>query len=156
MPRPSGRDSGFSLLEVLVAGGILAAAVVAGAHQLVLTARVNLGARRVSEASLLAARKLEELRAAGELSQSPPGALQENTAGFVDWVDMVGNVLDGASLPPGAAIYTRRWSIEPLPEKPADTLVLQVLVTPFRNRRDGSDRLPEEARVVAVMTRKIE
>ena len=161
--RFSDRDSGFSLLEVLVAVGMLAAAVVAVAHLFVLSARVNLGARRLSDASMLAAGKLEELRAEGELGPSPPAALEENTAGYVDYVDALGNTLDGGSLPPGAAVYTRRWSVEPLPENPADTLVLQVLVTPFRNRGDARDaggsgpgRLPEEARVVTVRTRKVQ
>lgn len=155
MAKPSWRsEEGFSLVEVLVAVGILASAVVAVAHLFTLSARANLGARRVSDASILAARKLEELRAEGELSPSPPEALQQNTAGYVDFVDALGNTLAGSSLAPGATIYTRRWSIEPLPVNPADTVVLQVLVTPFRDRGDVTVRLPEEARVATVRTRK--
>ncbi len=147
-------DEGFSLVEVLVAAGILASAVVAVAHLFVLSARANFAARRVSDASILAGRKLEELRADGALSPSPAGALQENTAGYVDFVDALGNTLAGSGSAPGAAVYTRRWSIEPLPANPADALVLQVLVTPFRDRGGATARLPEEARVATVRTRR--
>jgi hypothetical protein len=52
----------------------------------------------------------------------------------------------------------RRWSVEPLPSNPNNTLILQVLV--FRNRDRGTADngagtvLPEEARLVTVKTRK--
>ncbi len=157
--RAGSDEAGFSLVEVLVAAGLLATAVVALAQLFALSARANLAARRISDASILAARKLEELRAEGELSPSPPAALQENTAGYVDYVDAFGNTLADGGTPQGAAIYTRRWSIAPLPASSGEALVLQVLVTPLRDRSDAtaagsSGRLPEEARIVTVRTRK--
>ena len=61
-------------------------------------------------------------------------------------------------IPAAGAIYTRRWSIEPLPTNPNNTLILQVLVTRNRDRgqadQGNSPRLRDEARVITVKTRK--
>ena len=92
------------------------------------------------------------------LSPSPPDALQSNSAGWVDYVDAHGNKLGGGANAPANALYTRRWMVSPLPTNPNNTLVIQVLV--FRNKdRAAADaaaarRLPEEARMVTVKTRK--
>jgi hypothetical protein len=58
-------------------------------------------------------------------------------------------------------VYIRRWSIEPLPTNPNNTLILQVLVTRWRSRgvadteeANGGRRLPDEARIISVKTRK--
>lgn len=92
------------------------------------------------------------------LSPSPWGSLQANTPGWVDYVDQNGCNLGGGGTPPAGAIYTRRWSVEPLPNNPNNTLILQVLVT-RRVARGAADagnvmRLPEEARLMSVKTRK--
>jgi hypothetical protein len=59
---------------------------------------------------------------------------------------------------PGNAVYTRRWSIEPLPTNPNNTLIIQVLVTPIRVRgaadANNVGRLAGEARVMTIKTRK--
>jgi hypothetical protein len=76
----------------------------------------------------------------------------------VDYVDAYGNTLGGGASAPDNALYTRRWMVSPLPTNPNNTLVIQVLV--FRNKdRAAADagaarRLPEEARMVTVKTRK--
>ena len=92
------------------------------------------------------------------LRPSPDSALQANTPGYVDYVDAFGNKLGGGQAPPAKATYTRRWSISPLPANPNNTLVIQVLVTRLRDRGDADGgavrRLPEEARMVTVKTRK--
>ena len=49
--------------------------------------------------------------------------------------------------------------MEPLPTNPNNTLVLQVLVTRTRSRGSadqavGVNRLPDEARIISVKTRK--
>jgi hypothetical protein len=67
--------------------------------------------------------------------------------------------LGGGTTPPANTMYIRRWSIEPLPTNPNDTLVLQVLVTRFRDRGAADTavdvkRLPDEARIISVKTRK--
>jgi len=93
------------------------------------------------------------------LQPSPHGALAENTVGYVDYVDANGASLGGAAaVPPPGTAYIRRWSVEPLPPG-ANTIVLQVLVMPARHRGAAADpngvvRLPDEARMMSVKTRK--
>jgi hypothetical protein len=179
-------ESGFSLLEVMVATGLLVTALVTLAQLFVISARSNIGSHNTTYASVLAEQKLEELRALDwgydtqglplsdattntavspetptggtGLSPSPGSALQENTTGYVDYIDSFGNKLGTGANPPQNAIYTRRWSITPLPTNPNNTLVLQVLVTRNRNRGAADQgavmRLPEEARMITVKTRK--
>ena len=179
--------SGFSLIEVLVATGLLATALVTLAQLFGLSTRSNIGSRNTTYATVLAEQKLEELRGltwgfdssglpmsdfttntavspedpngGRGLQPSAESALQENTAGYVDYIDQFGQKTgDGDTIPPQNAIYTRRWSITPLPTNPNNTLILQVLVTRNRNRgaadEGAVDRLPEEARMVTVKTRK--
>lgn len=92
------------------------------------------------------------------LAPSPWGTLQQNTAGWVDYVDGNGCILGGGGAPLAGTVYVRRWSVEPLPSNPNNTLILQVLVTRNRNRGDADAgtvaRLPEEARLMSVKTRK--
>ena len=64
------------------------------------------------------------------LQPSPASALQQNTTGYVDHVDASGNIVGNGVNPPNTAVYTRRWSVEPLPTNPNNTLIIQVLVTP--------------------------
>src|SRR5438094_1105563 len=97
------------------------------------------------------------------LSPSPTGAgnpLKANVAGWVDYVDRYGNSLGGGTTtPPAGTSYIRRWSVEPLPTNPNNTIVLQVLVTRWHDRgtadtATGTGRLPDEARIISVKTRK--
>lgn len=92
------------------------------------------------------------------LAPSPWGTLQQNTVGWVDYVDANGCVLGGGSQPLAGTVYTRRWSVEPLPTNPNNTLILQVLVTRNNDRGLANEanvlRLPEEARLMSVKTRK--
>ena len=97
--------------------------------------------------------------AAVGLSPSPAGSLATSTDGYVDYVDMNGCGLGGGATPPAGTAYIRRWSIEPLPTNPNNTVILQVLVTrrPNRGAQASADpvmRLPEEARLISVKTRK--
>ena len=179
-------ESGFSLVEVMVATGLLATALISLAQLFVISTRSNIGSHNTTYASVLAEQKLEELRALAwgydtqglplsdittdtsvfpetptggtGLSPSAASSLQANTTGYVDYVDSWGNKLGTGATPPAQAIYTRRWSITPLPTNPNNTLVIQVLVTRNRNRGSADEgavmRLPEEARMVTVKTRK--
>lgn len=92
------------------------------------------------------------------LSPSPSDTLRQNTDGYVDYLDVSGNLLGGGTVPPAGTVYWRRWSIEPLPTAPNDTRLLQVLVTRRDNRgtpNEGSvTRLPEEARFMSIKMRK--
>jgi prepilin-type N-terminal cleavage/methylation domain-containing protein len=171
--------SGFSLLEVLVAITILVVTLTTLAQLSTTAARTNITARRATVAALLAAQKMEQLRAltwgfdaAGNrssdtttditifpprpnqgvgLSPSPPGALRQNTSGYCDYLDANGRWVGAGAFAPPTAVFARRWSVEPLPASP-DSLVLQVIVA--RHRAGTTERLlPDEARLVTVKTR---
>jgi hypothetical protein len=171
-----------------VATSIVVLALAALAELFIVSTRTNANARATTIATLLALQKMEQLRAltwgfdnvglpqsdratdtttipesaigGTGLAPSPPDTLRVNTAGYVDYLDGSGAPLDARALTPSsAAVFTRRWSIEPLPAKPDNTLVLQVLVIRSENRGvggpiSGSRRLPGEARLVSVKTRK--
>jgi prepilin-type N-terminal cleavage/methylation domain-containing protein len=172
---------GFSLLEVVVALGILTTGVAALAQLATIAIRANANAAETTTAALLARDRMEQLRALAwafdangdgisdlttdlaatptphsggvGLTPSPSDALSRNTAGYCDFVDANGRSLGGGATPPARAIYIRRWSIAPLPAFPDTTLILQVFVTSVRSRGDAS-RLPGEARLVTIKTRK--
>ena len=57
-------------------------------------------------------------------------------------------------------MYIRRWSIQPLPTNPNNTLIIQVLVTPVTNEQARVEsaftrtRMAGDALLVTVRTRK--
>ena len=183
----AGGAGGFSLLEVMFATSILTVAVVALAQLFAISTRANGSAKTTTFASLLAQQKMEQLRGLTwgfdslglpltdtttnitvvpegltggvGLSSSPAGSLGANKEGFCDYLDENGKSLGGGTTPPGGTRFIRRWSVEPLPTNPNNTLVLQVLVTRSRDRgtadtATGTTRLPDEARIISVKTRK--
>ena len=185
--RTSAGERGFSLLEVLFATTMLVVGVAGLAQLFALSTRTNTSARATTFASVLAQQKMEQLRgltwgfdtlglpltdnstniaAAVEsptggtgLTPSPTGTLGSNTNGYVDYLDATGKSLGSGSNPPQGTVFVRRWSIEPLPTNPNNTLVLQVLVLRNGNRPTadntvGVKRLPDEARIISVKTRK--
>jgi len=184
--RFSSAEGGFSLIEVIVASGILATALVALGQLFAIATTSNVSSKSTTFATVLAEQKLEELRALSwgfdtsglpvtdtttdtasptdettggtGLTPSPDSALQENTDGYVDYIDQFGNKLGGGTTPPAGTIFTRRWTIEPLPTNPNNTIIIQVLVTRHRDRGAADEgavlRLPEEARLISVKTRK--
>ena len=192
-----GHSSGFSLVEALVATTIMVVAVAALAQLVAMSTRANASARATTYAAVLAQQKMEQLRglawgfdslglpltdtstdvtvvperASGGkgLSPSPSGSLTRNVDGYCDFVDANGRSLGGGSTPPPETAYIRRWTVEPLPTDPTNTVVLQVRVRRLRNRGAPGDdvndvvndvnagkvsRLPDEARMVTVKTRK--
>jgi prepilin-type N-terminal cleavage/methylation domain-containing protein len=187
-------ESGFSLVEVLIAMGVMTVGLVSLAQLFTLSIRANHSSKTTTFAVMIAQQKMEQLRAltwgfdtiglpvsdmstnsasvpqaagcptaAGGgvgtgLSPSPAGTLADNVSGWVDFLDINGCLLGGGSTPPARTIYIRRWSVEPLPTNPNNTIILQVLVTRRLDRGAADDgnvtRLPEEARVMSVKTRK--
>jgi type II secretory pathway pseudopilin PulG len=182
----SSSAAGFSLVEVLVATLLLATSLVTLAQLFALSTQSNIGARNTTFTAILAQQKLEELRSltwgfdtqglplsdtstntavspetptgGTGLAPSPAGSLGSNTAGYVDYIGQFGDKLGGGAVAPANTVFVRRWSVEPLPSNPNNTLVIQVLV--FRNNdRGAADNgagrvLPDEARLVTVKTRK--
>ena len=158
-------EAGFSIIEVLVATGLLATALVALAQLFAIATATNQAARNSTLTMMLAEQKIEQLRAlqytfdrvglpvqdtATDLAVYPPAAtggkglsphtdntLQANTDGYVDYLDHFGRTIGGGTVIPGNAAFIRRWSIEPLPTNPNNVIILQVLVTRQRDRGLG-------------------
>jgi type II secretory pathway pseudopilin PulG len=158
-------EAGFSIIEVLVATGLLATALVALAQLFAISTATNAAARNSTITMMLAEQKIEQLRAlqytfdrAGlpvqdietDLAVYPPLAtggkglsphtdntLQVNTDGYVDYLDHWGRTLGGGTVIPENMAYIRRWSVEPLPTNPNNVIILQVLVTRQRDRGTG-------------------
>ncbi len=125
---------GFSLLELLVASTILTVGLVSLAQLLALAVTANAAAGQATYAAVLAAQKIEDLRAMSWES------LQGTIGDSADSLDRAGRTLDNSSR---RAAYTRRWSVDPLPADPNNTLVIEVIV---RSRRD-------DTRIITVRTR---
>ena len=181
-------ESGFSLVETLVATGLLAGAITVLGQMFAISMADNTSARTGTFAAVLAEQKMEQLRGltwgfdiiglpltdsssnialpiqsgtgGPGLSPSPSDSLRSNVAGYVDYVDQFGRIIGGGVTVPAQAAYIRRWSVEPLPTNPNNTLILQVVVTKSRNRGNADSdvgstrRLRDEARVMTVKTRK--
>jgi len=179
-------QSGFTLIETLVATTILAIALTSLAQLFAISVQNNLVARNSSFATILAMQKMEQLRgltygfdtlglpitdtstdtsvspeaATGGtgLAPSPSNTLRAGTNGYVDYLNANGVSLGGGTVAPTGTSYIRRWMVEPLPTNPNNTIILQVLVTRRRDRSTADAgsvaRLPEEARLITVKTRK--
>ena len=180
-------ETGFTLIEVLVALLVLSVAAAGIAVLFAMSIRDARAARDQTTAIVMAVERMEQLRAltwgidaatgallsdvttelgrsppdasGNGLGPSPPGSLDTNTPGYVDYLDGRGRWIGTGATPPAGATYIRRWHIEPLPADP-DTLVLRVLVTTVV--RDASPlatgqrraRRADEALLVTVKTRK--
>jgi prepilin-type N-terminal cleavage/methylation domain-containing protein len=184
----SNSDRGFSLVEVLVSMGLLTAVSLGVAQLFALSTRNNLIAKGQTSTTAMAEQKLEQLRgltwgfdlegqglplsdtttnlsvtppthSGSGLNPSPPDALERNTTGYVDFLDANGAWVGTGAAPPRSAVYIRRWSIQPLPTNPNNTLVIQVLVTPVvseaaRVESSTRKRMSGDALLTTVKTRK--
>jgi type II secretory pathway pseudopilin PulG len=183
-------NAGFSLIETVVSIGILAAVSLGVAQLFTVAAQANRNAKMQTSTAMLAAQKMEQLKSltwgydtsglglpltdtttnlanmppttdGTGLNPSPGDALDSNTPGYVDFLDPNGNWVGTGNAPPQNAAYIRRWSIEPLPTNPNNTLVLQVLVTTARREQQHKARgdqkrwrLGDDSWIVGVKTRK--
>jgi prepilin-type N-terminal cleavage/methylation domain-containing protein len=131
-------ESGFTLIEALIAMGIAAIAAMNVATLLVLSVRSAHDARDWTIETTLAAQKLEELSAsawgAADLSISPDDALERDAAGYADRVDARG-LPPGQAPGPSSSVFIRRWSVQSLARPGTPALVLKVFVT--TPRRSG-------------------
>ena len=101
--RALGDTRGFSLLEALIAAAILATALLSLAQLIAFAIRTTAAAGRMTDAALLAAQKVEELRA-GSWAELQPGT-DSPVAGF-----------------------TRTWTVTPMGADPDYVMVLEVFV----------------------------
>lgn len=137
--RMRGGQSGFTLIEAVVAAALVATAVAGMAPLLVQGGRAAADERRAPVALAAAAAKLEQLLAltwtydaAGTpigdltsdtsaeppapvggtgLSPSPPDSLTRSVSGYVDYLDPAGRSV--GSVPAAGAVYARRWRVRP-------------------------------------------
>jgi len=141
MSRRIASAGGFSLIEALVAATTVLVALSALGQLLTVAALTTRRARALTQAAVFAQEKLETLlpQAAldATLAPSPGGTLAHNVDGYCDFLDGSGNSAGSGTVPPSAAIYIRRWAVEPLPTGGAATIVLRVLVVDAR--RSGVD-----------------
>jgi prepilin-type N-terminal cleavage/methylation domain-containing protein len=182
-------SDGFSLIEVVVSIALLTVVSLGVAQLFATSTRANLTARGSTSTTALAEQKMEQLRsltwgfddqgqglpvtdttsniAVNPMTQNGPGlnpspsdSLERNVPGYVDYLDAGGNWVGTGTDVPGAAVYIRRWSIQPVPTNPNNTLVLQVLVTPVSNEQARVQsqytrtRMAGDALITSVKTRK--
>lgn len=152
-------QAGFSLLEAIVAIGLMAGALASLGQMVAISVAINRSARDRSDATVLAQQKMEQLlvesRSGGTgLSPSPGGSLASNIDGWFDYVDRSGQSLGGSE---GlGSVYIRRWAIEPLPSSPTDTLVIHVLVATRLGLRQAASatRPRDHVRLSSIKTSK--
>jgi prepilin-type N-terminal cleavage/methylation domain-containing protein len=145
------RDArGFTLVEVVISAGLLATLAAGGAHLIGRAVRDADAARVRTVATVAALQKMEQLRALGwgvesdsdtdlasdlpsaggtGLGPSPPGTLDDDVPGYVDYLTGDGVWLSGTSS--ASAVFARRWSVGLHPHS-ANTLTLRVVVTRAR------------------------
>jgi prepilin-type N-terminal cleavage/methylation domain-containing protein len=183
------RQDGFTIVEVLVALLLISVVALGTAELFAVSIRATHAARNQTTTTVLASQKLEQLRSltwgfdesgtglpvsdlttnlgqepptnnGAGLNPSPPGTLNQNIAGYVDYLDGRGQWVGTGVTPPATAVFIRRWSVEPLPTNPNNTLVLQVLVTTVTRESEVSGvpgprrRMADDALIVSVKTRK--
>jgi type II secretory pathway pseudopilin PulG len=143
-------DRGTTLVEAVVAIGILAGAVVALAGLASVATRASTLARERSMAAILALQKIEAVsQDVGSTPASPVNAWAVDTPGYVEYLDAHGDLITG-----GGRVYVRRWSISPLPSD-ANLLAIQVAVAPCRTvgGADGCGDSGARVRLATVRSR---
>jgi type II secretory pathway pseudopilin PulG len=173
-------------MEVIVSTAVLATGLVAVAQMFALSTNTNRSARWASVGTALAQQKIEQIRGLAwgfdpfglpqndfasdisvvppattggwGLSASPQEVLTTNVPGYVDYLDASGRWVGTGPNPVPGTIFVRRWSIEPLPTNPNNTLIIQVVVIRLRAgaaaTRASVGRVPDEVRLVTLKTRK--
>ncbi len=166
-PKPSSPQAlktfeGFTLLETLVATGILVTALAGIAQLFVLGVRLTRESGSQGMALASAQAKLETLRSlamaygsAAEmvtdqaLEASPAGSLREDTAGYVDALDAGGRTVEDED---SDAVFTRRWAITPIDDQVPEAVVIEVCV--FRAPADGVTPVAAEACLATIRSRQ--
>jgi len=144
-------ERGTTLIEAVIAIGILAGAVVSLAGLSSMAIRTNTLARERSLATVYSLQKLEELcRDARRLSTSPGDALESDTPGFIEYLDRHGHVVGATA----GVVFVRRWAVAEM-SADANLLVIQVEVAPCRTAR-GANRCGDataRARLASIRSR---
>lgn len=128
---------GFTLLETLIATGLIVTAVAGLAQLFALSVRFTRDAGQFGVALVAAQDKLESLRSLGfgydeaggamtapNLQVSPAHSLAADIEHYVDWLDERGTVVGGAA---GAA-YVRRWRVTGIAADEPEAIAIDVCV----------------------------
>lgn len=159
---PDSSHDGFTLIETVVATGILITALVGIAQLLVLSISSTRDAG-VQGAALIAAQdKIEALRSlaftygplgepitAAGLAPASGASLAEDTPGFVDLLDHEGRVVTGEVR---GAVFTRRWRITAIDHLQPDALAVEVCV--FRGPAQALTPLSADVCLATVRARQ--
>jgi len=177
------RESGFTLVEVLVASLLLIVAATGIAQLVGITARANHRAKGQTTTAFLAAQKMEQLRSLSwtfdedgglrsvkstDLSRDPPtlgglgldptpsGSLDRSLDGCVDYLDAAGHWVGTGTTPPAGSVYVRRWAVLPGPIDPAHTRALVVLAAALEEEsRLASSSRPRLPQDAVLVTLKV-
>lgn len=127
---------GFTLLETLVATGILVTALAGVAQLFILGTHLTRQANASGAALVAAQGKLEVLGGLSfnyaadgsaitdpSLEASPASSLDEDADGFVDWLNTSGEASDS----PDEAVFARRWRVSSIGDQP-DSIAVEVCV----------------------------
>ena len=152
---------GFTLLETLIATGILVTALAGVAQLFVLSSHLTRQANIAGAALVAAQEKLEvlsgltfEYDAAGSpitdasIDVSPASSLDENAGAWVDWIDASGK----SRATPDSAVFVRRWRVASIAADPPDAVTIEVCV--FRMPAEHADALAADACLSTVRTRQ--
>ena len=131
---------GFSLVETIIATGLIVAALVTLAHLLAIAGQAGASARIRTASALLAGRKMEELRA------RTWEAVLGDGRGSVEYFDGQGSRVCGdAPMPCGPAAYVCRWSAGPAAFN-ANVLVIEVDVAAIATRAGSTTLVSARSR----------
>ena len=122
---PRSPSSGFTLVEVLVATGLLVTVAAGSAHLFAIAIRHGAASRQQLAMSLAASRKVDELAESVARGAAPPsamGALDRAIDGFSD-----------VTMECGATLQ-RRWLIAPLGAYSATAVVIVIRIVPVAVR----------------------
>jgi hypothetical protein len=116
----------FSLVETLIANGVVVAVVLGVAQLFAVTTEMNRRAATQTWMAICAVQKMEELRTIGS-----------DSAAGVEYLDG-----HGMAVPAAVAIYEREWSVGPFPSDSEGLILVDVIVR--------SVTRPIEARAIGV------
>jgi len=132
-------ERGTTLVEALVAAGLLITIVSGIAYLIVQAHRFAVRAEQTTVAVVAASTRLERLRAvpweydlagmereAPALAMSPPDALDRDAAGFHETLDASGDAV--ADVPERTPAYVQRWAIAPAREGGERARAIEVCV----------------------------
>lgn len=158
------KDDGFTLVETVVATGVLVTALAGLAQLFAVSARSAQDAGNQSAALTAAQGQIELLRSlvfsygpAGEaltdagLEPAGGGSIAEDTTGFVDYLDATGEPVDTGQAEHGA-VWTRRWKMTPIDLFAPEALTIEVCVFPWP--ADGLAPLTARVCLATIRTRQ--